>query len=555
MGDRDFILIVQSDSINYAEYSKLPLERIELYSELIFPRMVYYKNGFRSHLDIINYARDGIFFNDADYPRRRQLLNIWNLPGMNGLHLAQYLGQYGIVTQIINNFDSEWDIFCRSYDSCKKHPLIGISTTFYLSYAELKRIIKQIRKFYPKSEIVVGGAFISEQAINGKIEDFETHMRNYGINYVLHAFNSEIDLKDLINNRKNNKDFEHVANLVYIEGGDFASGKYKMNFCKWHQASLDFVPNSLCPENTSFLNHTVQLRTSSGCPFSCSFCSYSKTAKEFCTMSFECIEKQIGKILRLNNINKIIFIDDTINVSPQRFKKICKIFRNYDFEWFSFLRVQFIDDETARLMKESGCVGVYLGIESANETVLKNMNKKATRIEFLKGINYLKKYGIISVAAFIIGFPGETEDSIREDIDFIENSGVEFYTLKEFYFMKHTPIYELREKFSLSGLANNWKHKTMDYYTAHQNKILMFKSIKNSIFVDADTNLWFVAYLYDQGYSIDSIALIQKEINRVLVAQINGVFDDNHVSFKNIKKLTAKGSQEWLRLRQKNKLY
>ena len=66
------------------------------------------------------------------------------------------------------------------------------------------------------------------------------------------------------------------------------------------------------------------------------------------------------------------------------------MFAKYDFEWFSFLRVQYVDEEVARLMKESGCVGVYLGVESSNDTVLKNMNKKATRANFSEGIKNLR---------------------------------------------------------------------------------------------------------------------------------------------------------------------
>ena len=76
MSEIDFIIISQSEVVNYEEFSKLPKERVELYKELIFPRMVYFKNGFRSHLDIINYLRDGIFYADAEYPVRRKLLNI-----------------------------------------------------------------------------------------------------------------------------------------------------------------------------------------------------------------------------------------------------------------------------------------------------------------------------------------------------------------------------------------------------------------------------------------------------------------------------------------------
>jgi p-methyltransferase len=540
MSDIDIIIIAQSEVVNYDAYSKLPLEKIELYSELVFPRMVYYKGGFRSHLDIINFFQRDKFFGDASYLQRRDLLNIWNLPGMNSLYLANYLLQFGIKTKVIKNFDAEWDMFCEAYEKNKHPPLVGISTTFYLSYAQIRRIIKEIRKCYPETEIVLGGAFVNEQTVNGDVQSFQRPMRKYGINYILHAFSSEADLRDMILNRKENISQDKVYNLAYIEGNDLEAGDFKTTPVRWNEPVLDDLPVLWDKLDISFINRTVQMRASCGCPFSCAFCSYPKTAGKFSLMACRNIERHIQSILKIGRVDKIIFIDDTFNVPLSRFKEMCRLFCKYDFEWFSFLRVQFIDEDTVKLMKDSGCKGVYLGIESADDLVLKNMNKKATRAQFMRGMNLLKKYDIISVAAFVIGFPGETEETVRGNIEFIETSGIDFYTLKEFYYMRHTPIYENREEFGLSGIGNDWKHNTMDYKTAHQKKIDIFKAVKGSIFIDADTSLWYLAYLYDQGYTIKAISKIQREINKIMAEQIDGVFDDNHSGFKELRRMFSK---------------
>ena len=539
MTDIDFILITQSETVDYGGYSKLPLDRIELYNELIFPRMVYYDKAFRSHLDIINILDKGVSFNDADYPKRRELLNIWNLPSMNGLHLANYLLQYGIRTKVINNFDAEWDIFRDTYGSCKIEPLVGISTTFHLSYKETGRISRMIRDSYPSARIAAGGAFVNEQFINGRSRDFEKPMRKYGIDHILFAFNSEPDLKELILDFKKGGRLGKARNLAYIEDGDFERGAFKLTAEKWNDPVLDDAPLLWDKLEHLRIHRTVQMRSSSGCPFSCAFCSYPKTAKRFSPMSCGSFEKHLQCALRIPGVRNIIFIDDTLNTPPARFKDMCRMFRKYDFEWFSFLRVQFMNEETVKLMKESGCRGVYLGIESANDAVLTNMNKKADASQYLKGLELLKKYGITSIAAFIIGFPGETGESIKDDIRFIDNSGIDFYTLKEFYYMAHTPVHERRREHGLSGMGANWRHDTMDHKTAGEKKIEMFRAIKNSVFIDPDTSLWHIAYLYDQGYSIDAISGIQEGINEVMLNQIDGVYDDAHPSFKRLKGLFA----------------
>src|SRR3546814_6445960 len=91
--------------------------------------------------------------------------------------------------------------------------------------------------------------------------------------------------------------------------------------------------------------------------------------------------------MRIPGVDRIIFIDDTFNVPPHRFKELVKIFAEYPFEWFSFLRVQYVNEEVMAMMKDSGCKGVYLGIESASDKVLKNMNKRATNKQFAEGVD------------------------------------------------------------------------------------------------------------------------------------------------------------------------
>lgn len=534
MKDIDIIFISQSNVANYDEYSTLPLERIELFKELIYPRMVYFKDKFCSNLDVFNYFIYGKFYTEATPLERKTMLNIWNLPGFNGFHIADYLLQHQINTHIVNNYDTNFDELIKVYSHCDVKPIIAISTTFHLSFSEIRKISREIRKECPDAYIVLGGAFINERFINGEYSALEAAMRKNKINGIIHSFNSETDLKDLILSIKEKKSLNNVNNLFFFETNDFTNGILHKTSEKWNPPVLDsFQSKEITNLNT--INNTLQIRSSSGCPFSCAFCSYPTTAGGFHVQKTETFEKSIENILSSSKINKLIFIDDTLNVPKTRFIEILKTLKQYKIEWFSFLRVQFIDEEIAKLMSESGCRAVYLGVESASDIVLENMNKKATKAQFLNGISYLKKYGIISMAAFIIGYPGETANTIDENVAFIENSGIEFYTLKEFYFMKNTPIFKDREKYGLTGIGSNWAHHTMTFQTASQIKSEMFCKIKGCIFIDPDTSLWLIAYLYDQGFSIEKIKLLLTNINQIMIEQINRNYSEDLDAFKNIK--------------------
>lgn len=522
MSDFDFIIICQANVVDYDAYSKLPLERIDLYQTQVYPRMVRHEDQFVGHLDLINSVTHGKTYFDAAYPERREMLNIWNLPSAAGMHLANYLSSFGLRTKVINNIDSEWDWFEAAYRGCRRPPVVGISSTFYLTAKEVGRLARRMLKLDPDMEIVLGGPFANTRTITGKIAEFESLMRKYRIKYVLHAFNSEFDLSRLLLARREGRDLSDVSNLCFFENGDPVRGQFVATAPQWHSPLLGDTPASWDQIDAPFLNRTIQIRTAASCPFACAFCSYPTTAGDWKTMTIDHVRLHLESVKRIPGVDRIIFIDDTFNVPPHRFRDLTKLFQEYEFEWFSFLRVQYADEGIIRDMADSGCKGVYLGVESANDRVLANMNKRARRANFQRGVELLNKYGIHSLSAFVLGFPGENDESIRDNIDFIENCGVEYYSLKEFFYMEHTDVHKKRAEYGLTGMGAKWKHDTMSYEQASKIKIEMFRGIKNAVHLDPDTSLWLLAYLYDQGHDFKEIRGMQERINTVVHAQLNG---------------------------------
>ena len=521
MAEVDLILITQSNVVDYEGMGKLPLERLELYKSLVYPRMVRHLGGFRSHLDYLNNKRFGKFFEQGTYPERRRMLNIWNLPSMSGVHLANYLAQFGLQVVVINNLDAEWDWFETAYAGCRRPPLVGVSSTFYLSWKEVGNVARRLRAIDPDMDIVLGGAFANAETIHADPQGFEVRMRRYGIRYVLHAFNSEPDLRDLLMARRPGADLAGVRNLARIDGS-LGGGAFEVGTKQWNTPllSLGDCPPTWDRLQLPFLNRTIQIRTASGCPFSCAFCSYPTTAGPWTTVQSDHVRAHLDSIARIPGIDRIVFIDDTFNVPPHRFRELIRIFAEYRFEWFSFLRVQYVNEEDVRIMKDSGCAGVYLGIESASDAVLRNMNKRATNRQFAAGVQLLNKYDIPYLAAFVLGFPGETDATIQQNVDFIRDNGVRFYSLKEFFYMAHTQVHDKREEYGLTGAGNKWSHNTMTHEEAAHIKLEIFQSVDGSTHIDPDTSLWYMAYLYDQGYDFAAIEREQAEINALMKAQL-----------------------------------
>ena len=80
-------------------------------------------------------------------------------------------------------------------------------------------------------------------------------------------------------------------------------------------------------------------------------------------------------------------------------------------------------------MAEAGCERVKIGFESGSDRILKQIQKLETKAEMFKGAEMLKKAGVPFSAYFMVGFPGETDDDVRQTIDFAKKIEADYYSL------------------------------------------------------------------------------------------------------------------------------
>lgn len=531
----DFIIISQFETIRSEKFDKFPLDRVELFNNLFQFRMVYFEGGFRSHLDLLNKAFFNKYYHQASYPERRNMFNIWNLPGLNAFLASHHLKKNGFNCKIINNFDSEFDLLCTAARRMSP-PIIGISTTFALQWSEIDRITKKIRKETPEAIIVLGGAFVNDRFLVYGTDDLENNIKAVEANYILYGFNSEMDLLMLLKAFKNNDgDFSQVNNLAFLD----ENNSFRTTKTVWNNPTMDSSP--LPWDNCEAIqsSQTVHFRTASGCPFTCSFCSYPTSASGVHYSEMDILKTHLDSIALLKGVESLIFIDDTLNVPPKRFKEIINILKEYSFKWYGFFRAQYADEDMVRQMKESGCEGLYLGMESGSNTILKNMNKSATVDAFHRGLGFLHKYGIKTFGSFIVGFPGEDESTVNETIRFIEQSGIHYYSLKEFYYIHTTAIHSSREKYNLTGQGSMWQHATMSSAQATEIKAHMFNCIKNSQHLDPDLGLWYLIYLKQFGFTWEQIEKSQRVINRMTFKDNSKIYHDKDSDFLELKDIVV----------------
>ncbi len=159
---------------------------------------------------------------------------------------------------------------------------------------------------------------------------------------------------------------------------------------------------------------------SRGCPAGCKYCikhvSYNYSVR---VRSAQNIMAELWSLKKLG-INNVMMYADLFTVNREHVMGICRamIEENINMRWMCNSRVDYVDEEMLALMGQAGCHMVSWGIESASEEVLKRARKGANPAKAEQALRWAKKAGIKNFGYFIIGLPGETEDTIKQTIAF-----------------------------------------------------------------------------------------------------------------------------------------
>ncbi|MDO8733633.1 MAG: radical SAM protein [Elusimicrobiota bacterium] len=167
----------------------------------------------------------------------------------------------------------------------------------------------------------------------------------------------------------------------------------------------------------------VGMMTTRGCPGRCTFCLGSYLGQQVRNRSSEKIFEEMFLLQDKYGIKEISFYDDVFTTKKENVKNLCKkiINEKMNISWSCFARVDFVDEELLRAMKDAGCHQIMYGIESGDEQILKNIHKKISLEKVKEIVNITKKIGLDVRAAFMLGNPGETKETMQKTIDYAIN--------------------------------------------------------------------------------------------------------------------------------------
>ena len=243
----------------------------------------------------------------------------------------------------------------------------------------------------------------------------------YNPEYVgISCYSTELDeVKELI------KEIREISKAKIIVGGiaptlkpeDFkeladevVQGRADVNCASWDLIDMTHYTTPNIYAIRGVLRKTAQVLSGFGCPNQCTFC-VATTLHKYFKGEVKSPSKLCEEILSLKDkykINAFYIIDDLFTLNKHKVREFCGFIAKSGLVWCCNARVNTLDEETIKLMSESGCVQLDMGIERGSDEALKRLKKGITIAQVKETFRLCKKYKIRTFANFLVNIPEET---------------------------------------------------------------------------------------------------------------------------------------------------
>lgn len=184
--------------------------------------------------------------------------------------------------------------------------------------------------------------------------------------------------------------------------------------------------NANLEDQDGTIHRTSTMFTSRGCPMACAFCESGRNGVIWDRIvryePIETVEAQLREIRDLG-FTGVMFYDDILPLNKPRMLKILELLKKYDFIWRCFVRTDVVTAQGGfdylRQMADGGLVEVLAGVESADNRIKDGIYKGTTIEDDTNVLYWCKELGIKFKASFILGLPGESQESMEATRDWI----------------------------------------------------------------------------------------------------------------------------------------
>jgi radical SAM superfamily enzyme YgiQ (UPF0313 family) len=245
--------------------------------------------------------------------------------------------------------------------------------------------------------------------------------------------------------KKDSPKWERVPGIYYRDGGD---GQVRNNPRVNLINNLDELP---FPARDLVLNcdydlyrvHTIS--TGRGCPYTCTFCADRRLWGG--NVRRRSVDSVIEELRLLEYTYKIIYVDfadGTFTYDRKYLKAFCNamINHNLNIKWRCTARYDNLDEDILQLMKQAGCSGLYLGLESGSNRILRYIDKKFTVDKIIKVSKMISDSGIPVATSVLLGLPDEGKEDIEATLEFMKKVKTDVFDINSFIPLAGTLLYD-----------------------------------------------------------------------------------------------------------------
>ncbi len=378
----------------------------------------------------------------AGYEFVRHIANL--SPSLGLLHLAAEVRLHGYEPSII-----ESDIFNFSVDDVvadvvKKRPAYVGITLFTVGVWSAAEIARKVKAALPGVTVLIGGPHVSSMGN-------ETMARFPEFDYAVTGEGEKV-LMQLLETLESDGDLDTVPELIYRKEGEVrrtVGRPINRNLDELPFPAWDLLPDFPHAYRAAVFDFprgpVATIAASRGCPFHCQFCDTSTFGDRVRSYSPAKVFEMMQHLSSTYGVRHIMFVDDLFLASRHRTEELCQLILDSGLKmtWSCAARVDTVKPDLLKLMKKAGCWEISFGLETGSDEMLKKMDKSAHVAESEQAVRWTNEAGIRTKGLFMLGYPGENEESMRQTMDFVRRIPLTIMHLTKFTPYPGSPIYRV----------------------------------------------------------------------------------------------------------------
>lgn len=356
--------------------------------------------------------------------------------------------------------------------------IVGISSTFSMFEQDATDVAKLVKQINHNIIVILGGVTATLPEI------YEPLLQKYDVYDIMVRGEGELIFSEILD--KYSKEEHKIIGLPSIKGIAYKDGfaivstescPFICNLDSLPFPSLDLLDIDKTISNKFYSRwrnnpigkRSIPVFTSRGCPYNCCFCSvHSQVGYRFRQYSIDYVIEFMKKCICDYQIDHFHFEDDNLTFDIERAKELFKRIAPLHISWDTpnGVRADRIDDEMIQLMINAGITSLSIAAESGNEQVRTEIIHKNLKTDSIINTAMLcDRYNLPCIVFFVLGFPGETMDNIRETVQFAKMLTMKYSTINMIFIANPLPGTELSKLAKENGYIKK-ELSNSDYFVA-----------------------------------------------------------------------------------------